>query len=381
MTRKEVIMKSQAIGESVEETTASSKNNHRKCPLMSRMLRMTNALTIAVAILLVAANYAAAQQSPNSGDGNHRVHVQRPPGETGLGEAPSQYGPGGSLSYHGGDVMRAGTTTYAIFWNPPRLQDNSPTHMSPKYQSVVENMLSWYPGNRLGANNTQYYDVGWVCATYFCYWGKRYIQNTGSLGGAYVDASPYPASEPWCNEIGHPNCISDSQIQEEIQKVMTLKGWTAGINKMFLLFTSSGEEACSSDGTCTYSPYPNDWCGYHGSFPSGQYDTAIYAYVPYHDARCQEKGYSSPNNDPDADTAADAASHELTEAITDPFLDAWYQDLTGMEIGDLCAYNYGTNSYDGGKANQYYHWWFWWDYFELQMEWDNKAGNCVQAGP
>jgi len=45
------------------------------------------------------------------------------------------------------------------------------------------------------------------------------------------------------------------------------------------------------------------------------------------------------------------ATHELTEAITDPLLNAWY-DAALNEIGDLCAYQYGTNTWDSARANQ-----------------------------
>jgi hypothetical protein len=63
-----------------------------------------------------------------------------------------------------------------------------------------------------------------------------------------------------------------------------------------------------------------------------------------------------------------AASHELTEAVTDPELNAWYTSQ-GNEIGDLCAYNYGTNSWDSAKANQMWNGRF----YELQMEFDKHV--------
>ena len=90
---------------------------------------------------------------------------------------------------------------------------------------------------------------------------------------------------------------------------------------------------------------------------------------------------ASPNNDRAADAAASVASHELTEAITDPLLNAWWG--AGGEIGDLClnwyspALTFGNNTWDGGKANQM------WDgsFFELQTEYDNHTSSCVQVGP
>ncbi|MGC2109427.1 MAG: hypothetical protein WA655_07910 [Candidatus Korobacteraceae bacterium] len=155
--------------------------------------------------------------------------------------------------------------------------------------------------------------------------------------------------------------------------MMNVKGWTGGLNKMFLLFTSSGEGSCfdSSGQSCAYT----DYCAYH-SFIDGS-TTIVYGNEPYGDtSACQEPGTPSPNNDPAADTAATAASHEMTEAITDPELNAWYT-AQDNEIGDLCAYQYGSNGWDSSKANQH------WNahYYELQMEYDNHKRACVQLGP
>ena len=85
---------------------------------------------------------------------------------------------------------------------------------------------------------------------------------------------------------------------------------------------------------------------------------------------------SIPERRPIADTAATSASHELSEAITDPEGSAWYT-ASGYEIGDLCAYNYGVNTWDSAKANQMWNGRF----YELQQEYDNHTGSCVQVGP
>jgi hypothetical protein len=87
-------------------------------------------------------------------------------------------------------------------------------------------------------------------------------------------------------------------------------------------------------------------------------------------------GQPSPNGVAAADAVTDVASHEITEAITDPFLNAWF-DSSANEIGDLCAYNYGTNTWDGGLANEQWNG----NFYEVQQQFDNHAGGCVQLGP
>ena len=87
-------------------------------------------------------------------------------------------------------------------------------------------LLADYPFHGIDNNNTQYFQTVGSTTTY--------ILNAGSFGGFAVDTSPYPASG--CTDsftLG--NCITDAQIQAEIQKVMASKGWTGGLKNQFLL--------------------------------------------------------------------------------------------------------------------------------------------------
>jgi hypothetical protein len=269
--------------------------------------------------------------------------------------------------------------TYAIFWVPSSLQNGAATSLSAHYQNVQTALLSLYPGHSLDNNNTQYYEVSTIGSFYF----THYIQNTGNFAGVYVDTNPYPASACY-NGVTGSNCLSDAQVQAEIQRIITLRGWTPNINTMFFLYTSSGEGSCAG-ASCSYT----DYCAYHSYFLSGG-APVIYANMPYADTNyCQVHGTPSPNGDPTADAAATVTSHELTEAITDPELNAWYGHDLSDEIGDKCAWNYGTNSWASGNANES------WPVslgiylighgpiynFELQQEWDQHANACVQVGP
>ncbi len=282
------------------------------------------------------------------------------------GAATPQQADPGPLVYHVGPVMQAGVTPYVIYWVPPKLQNGSATSMSAHYQSVQKNMLSDYPGHGIDNNNTQY--------TQIVNKVKTYIQNKGSAAITYLDTNPYPASG--CKDTATPGgCITDAQLQTEIKRVLALKAWTGGLNKMFFVFTSSGEGSCfdSTNAQCSYTYY----CAYHSYYLAGT-TPVIYANEPYGDtSNCQNPGQPSPNGDPIADAAATSASHELTEAITDPELNAWYT-AQGNEIGDLCAYDYGLfYNWDGGNANQMWNGHF----YMLQTEFDNNSLSCVQVGP
>jgi len=201
-----------------------------------------------------------------------------------------------------------------------------------------------------------------------------YFQNEGGLQAFVVDNGAYPASA--CADTVTPgNCITDAQIQAKIAAVMTAQGWTGGMNKIFVLYTSQGEGSCfdNTNASCAYVQY----CAYHSSFSFGG-QTVIYANIPYGEpARCQAGGQTTPNQ-VNGDIAANVATHEIMEAATDPLGDAWF-DSSGNENGDLCNFNFGVNTWGTGTGagNQMWNG----TIMEVQQEWDNHAAACVQAGP
>jgi hypothetical protein len=285
---------------------------------------------------------AAAAQDASSpltirGEDGHAIHILPT-----VHLAPALPPDSGPLLYNGGPVMQGSLTTYAIFWVPAKLQNGGATSMTAHYQLVLSNMLRDYEGHGLDNNNTQYYQVSSTNV-------KQYIQNKGAFGASYVDTDPYPTSG--CLDSATPgNCITDAQLQTEIN-----------------------EGSCfdPSSTSCAYT----DYCAYH-SYIAGT-TPIVYSNEPFGlPADCQEPGTPSPNADVDADTAATAAAHEVTEAITDPEIDAWLT-AGGSEIGDLCAYNYGSNTWDSSKANQMWNGRF----YEIQMMYSNHAPGCVRVGP
>jgi hypothetical protein len=276
---------------------------------------------------------------------------------------------GGPLVYHGGPIMRR-ANFFAIFWIPPTLQNGVSTGMPVAYQNLQTRLLADYTGHGIDNINTQYYQI--LGTT------KSYIQNAAGLqlanglAGVFVDNSPYPASG--CTDAATPgNCITDAQIQAEIQKVIPLAGWTSGRNKMFLLYTSNGEGSCMG-AFCAYT----DYCAYHGFI--GTSPPIIYANIPFGNlSACQNPGQLSPNGGAVADAVMSIASHEISEAITDPLLNAWF-DSSGNENGDLCNFDYGVNTWTSLAPNDANQMWNG-NFYELQREWDNHVGGCVQLGP
>jgi hypothetical protein len=302
--------------------------------------------------------------TPTTAQG-HSVHIMPTPRAA---LALPQPGLTPALSYHGGPIMPT-IEIYDIFW-VGTLQGGGTATLTPHYESVANAFASDYAGHSVDNNNTQYYQLS----------PTKYVSGLStlaageSLGGSYVDTDAFPPSN--CTDSVTPkNCITDAQLQAEIIKVMGVKGWTGGLNKLFLVYTGQGEGSCfdSSSTSCAYRQY----CAYHGFFTVGT-QPVVYGNMPYMNPTfCSGGGQGFPTGDPPADAAVNVSSHETSEAITDPELNAWWDSANGEEIGDLCAWTFGTNSYDAGKANQDWNGRF----YELQQEYDNYKVACVQDGP
>ena len=263
------------------------------------------------------------------------------------------------LVYHGGPVMLT-NKSYAIYWKPAGYS------MASGYDTTINQYFTDVAhdsglGSNVYAAATQYYQNP----------GSQHIQYSSSFGGSYTDTNPFPASGcPLYS--GLPVCLTDAQIQTEVDNVIASQGWTRNSTNMFFMFTPINVGSCfdGSGSTCAFTYY----CAYHGTSNSG----AIYANMPYTGGvgGCDEGQYPNGASN-QADPTINVTSHEHNEAITDPQLNAWY-DSTGAETGDKCAWNFGAlQGPNGGEYNQTING----HHYYLQMEWSNTnpTNSCVQT--
>jgi hypothetical protein len=139
----------------------------------------------------------------------------------------------------------------------------------------------------------------------------------------------------------------------------------SGYETIYNVFLPSGTDMCSAPGNC-YSPdNPANFvfCAFHGSvdFPGTNYHV-IYTMVPYQFV----PGCDAQNQPRQIDATASTLSHEFTETITDPDLDAWFNDLTGNEVADLC-FTFRNPEIIGR------------DQFVVQEEYSNDAHACTDG--
>ncbi|GCE08015.1 hypothetical protein [Dictyobacter aurantiacus] len=289
-------------------------------------------LLLAFTLLPATSAFAA---SPDVSVAQQKVHFfPHISGKTGVSVASTVRPMATNMGYYGGQVQGGTTNVYAIFWEP--------THnVSSTYHSLIQRYFGDVGGSGLYKNNTQYKDSS----------GR--IPSNSRLAGTWTDTAAYPRSP-----------LLDTDIQNEVSRAKSVKGWSASLTNIFFVFTQANENICfdSSHTQCA----SNAFCAYHSN-----YGSTIYATMPYA-ASFSCNGGPGPNGDQAADETINVTSHEQMEAATDPYGNAWY-DSSGEEIGDKCAWNFGNSS--GANVTWNGH------PYRVQKEWDNRVTGCVLTGP
>jgi PKD domain len=310
---------------------------------------------VAVAAMLLVC--AAAQARPRGGLVPDRgAHVAR------IGRA--QDGHAANLPYGGGPVLHW-NRTHVIFWQPT----GSGLTFDPGYQSLIVTFLrnvaaaSRNPSNVYGLTG-QYRD------------GRGAANYASEYGGSVLDTDPLPANgcqEPPATGPGWKVCLTDAQLQREIEHVVRVNRMATGPNDVYFLVTPDGLGDCSDSAStsCALGGDANGYCAYHSQTNDG---LVLYAVIPYNAVPGHCRSDKPRPNNSTADPAVSTISHEHSEMITDPSGNAWVEPQTGNEDGDLCLDSFGPDIGGSGASA--------WNedinggHYYLQEEWSNADGGC-----
>ena len=134
-------------------------------------------------------------------------------------------GAGIPLTYHGGPVMTT-NKTYAIYWKPAGYT------MASGYDTTINQYFTDVAADSGKSTNV------YAAATQY-----SSIQYSSSVGGSFTDTNAFPASGcPLYN--GLPECLTDAQIQTEVNSVIASKGWVKNGTNMFFMFTPQNVGSC-----------------------------------------------------------------------------------------------------------------------------------------
>jgi hypothetical protein len=289
------------------------------------------------------------------------------------------------VSYHGGPVLQT-SDPYLVFWDPNGAIPGALKDTMIRYFSDVA---------QASGNGTTVFDVDrqYTDATGFA--GQSQSFNPAAQVLDDTDAYPTAGCPPRAPTVSA--CLTDDQVEQEIMNLIDNgrpmpSGIGPGAPIYFVVLPESVNE-CTGAGQCA----TNAFCGYH-SYITGGPQPILYAVLPtvsfargQNPKACQSDGRSAvqePNGSV-ADALLSTASHEDNETITDPLLNAWYQDGTQNEIGDMCA---STGNFDPGVgdnpsaflpllggdpgAGTAYDQDLAGDHYYLQSVWSNATANC-----
>jgi len=289
----------------------------------------------------------------------------------------------------GTDPQGGRITVTPIFWVPPGYSARQ------NYQSVINGYLSNVAADSGKPTNvfsvaTQYTDASGNHIRYNLSENAPIVDATApTAGGCTPDSGPI-----YADNSSYTGCIDDAQLQSEVTTVLASHGLASDQTHMYVVLLPKGIESCFTNvngaggGNCTVNPTTSGFCGYHSATTG---TSAIYANIPFPiyssptPFGCGPQnqggpGLQSPNGDSDADVVTSILSHEMNEAITDPFGNAWY-DSSGNENGDDCNFIYGGGF--SGTPGAYYNQTINGAHYFTQEEFSNAAyvpnvSGCVQ---
>jgi hypothetical protein len=297
------------------------------------------------------------------------------------------------LPYLGGPVLHS-SRPYLVFWTPPG--ESIPSGS----ESLIERYFTDVAAHTDKSSNVfgvlrQYYD-GSGFADY------RQAFDPGRQ--VVVDTQPYPPRDPaGCPDVSasYPTCISDEQIQSEVQRLIRADGLpTAGKPHpelvanapIYFVVLPADVNVCTfAAGQCA----DKNLTGYHDPLFDNHGRAVLYAAItmdplqgvslpPPISGACDPGGTGvaqEPNGDP-GDCAINWLSHEDSETITDPLNSGWRIADRMLETGDACQHvdtnpdalspTLGGSASGGTLYTQVING----DRYYTQTEWSNGDGKC-----
>ena len=215
------------------------------------------------------------------------------------------------INYHGGPVMNTPINIYFIWYG--NWSNNTA-------QSIIDGFAANIIGSPYFNINTTYYDGS-----------NLPVVNQGGivkdLDISVIASTNYP----------YGTALSDSDIQSIVVDAITApNGLGSDQNGVYFVLTS--HDVTETSGFCTI------YCGWH-TYAKINGTNIKYAFIgdPTQCLSACAPQTTSPNGNAGADAMASIIAHELSEAATDPQLNAWY-DRRGYENADKCAWKFGATS-------------------------------------
>jgi hypothetical protein len=229
-----------------------------------------------------------------------------------------------NLVYHTGPVMSSGAAVTAIFWGSSTFATDKLNGLSAFYTGIN--------GSQYAGTTSEYKDST-----------GKYVSTSISNQGQLFDHSAAPRRAP-----------STSAVLAEVAKMIGTNAVTNGYYPVYV-DTKRGHAG---------------YCAWHSAGTvNGKTVQFAFFFNLDGDPGCDPQDSSGLHSQGLA-ALANVSGHELSEALTDPHLDAWY-DSSGAENADKCAWTFGSTLLNLGGTS-----------WKIQGNWSNAANNNNQGyGP
>ena len=286
------------------------------------MNRIPIAIALAVTACAVSVTITASQERANRGQG---IAQQPEPPMAGIHwarEHAAKARPSGgspNLIYHGGPVMTQGAYIEPIYWGASW---SNASFVGDK-RTGLASFYSGISNSSYAGTNSEYTD------------GTGHVGTTVVLAADHVDTSTAPNNGNSTSAILAEVCSQASTLVE------------------------NGYYPVYVDAPRGHSRY----CAWHSAGTCGNGVTVQFAffYNDDNDPGCDPED-SSGLHSRGLSALANVSGHELSEALTDPRLNAWY-DANGQENADKCAWTFGTPLLKFSNGSQW----------KIQGNWSNGA--------
>ena len=265
-------------------------------------------------------------RDPDTGTVAHIMLTTQAAGVTGHGPGVIPAA-GSNMVWHGGPVQHT-PHIYIVYWG---WKGSDPSGVGPRMQSFFGGV----GGSQWLSSQAQYTD------------SSGHVGNqTGMLVSTWSD-----------NTNALPRRITQSALAGEAVRAVSHFSGSYSVSTNYIVATPHGH---------SQSGFGTQWCAYHSTASSGS-GTVSWTYMPYMPDAGQNCGANSVNGGSGGtlDGVTIVGGHEQAETMTDPQLNAWY-DNSGAETGDKCAWtNLQNTPFSTGT-------------FPTQPLWSNSSSSCVQ---
>jgi hypothetical protein len=287
-----------------------------------RLKALKCGLALSCGLLAVSGNAATPEKRADRpfADADHVVYSLA----RGAGQLPLK-----ALSYHGGGSLRSPKVVF-IFWGPSFNNAASPDFSYARELQADRNQFGSTPEWAV----LQYYGIG-----------------AANLGSGTPD---------WFDTSTPPTNVTDPTVQAEVNRYFSGGHGAYNSSTIYEVVTPAGHYSSSGSST-SCGGRSLAYCAYHG-FYSGSSGTVIYSIQPYPSCSgCKVSGWS------DALNQEHFFCKETREATLDPVGGTgWYDNFTGEEPDDKCAWSPPPFIGTGGYGYQY--------------EWVPNLG-CIKSKP